>query len=246
MIDMSPLDRHSKIALAFSGGKDALACLYLLREHLDRMTVYHVDSGDLLPEVREIVDHVASFCPNFVRIQSDVNGWMVINGIPSDLVPHSAHFIGQMMGEGRTRLSSRYDCCYHNIMAPLLARIVSDGNTLVIRGSRASDMKKLPAKNGHVFPEYGLELWLPIEAWTDADVFAYLRSVGAPIHRGYDYMATSPDCARCSAWWTEKRGAYLKKFHPALWTDYTNRLHAITMEIRGPLDNLTRELGGVG
>ena len=213
--------------------------------YLDRITVYHVDTGDLLPEIRETVDHVASFCPKFVRVQGNVAGWMAVNGIPSDLVPHSAHQLGQMMGEGRTRLASRYDCCYNNLMLPVLNSVIAGGNTLLIRGTKASDMNRLPASNGHISPEHGIELWLPIEGWTDADVFAYLRSVGAPIHRGYEYMPTSPDCARCSAWWTEKRGAYLKKFHPDLWTDYTNRLHAITLEIRGPLDNLTRELGGV-
>ena len=45
-----------KTALQFSGGKDSLACIHLMRSHWDTLTVYHVDTGDLLPEVREIVD----------------------------------------------------------------------------------------------------------------------------------------------------------------------------------------------
>src|SRR5262245_5370823 len=59
----SILDRHEHIALQFSGGKDSLAVAYLQRPFWDRLTFYHGDSGDLLPEVREIVDQIAALVP---------------------------------------------------------------------------------------------------------------------------------------------------------------------------------------
>ncbi len=62
---MTPLDRHSHGALQFSGGKDSLALVYLLRPHWERLTLYHVDAGDLLPEVREIVDMVEGMVPDW-------------------------------------------------------------------------------------------------------------------------------------------------------------------------------------
>ena len=36
-----------RVALAFSGGKDSQACLELLRPHLDRVTVYWLNTGSV-------------------------------------------------------------------------------------------------------------------------------------------------------------------------------------------------------
>lgn len=239
MIDIAPLDRHTKIALSFSGGKDSLACVYLLRPHLDRITLYHLDTGDLLPEVHEIVRHVEAFAPHFVRIHSDVDGWIAAHGLPTDLLPHSAHIVGQAMGEHGAHLVTRYMCCHANLMQPLIERIMADGNTLLIRGTKAADMKRLPIRSGE--SQAGVELWLPLEDWGHDDVFAYLRSVGAPINRIYDYVTNSPECARCSAWWGEKRAAYLREFHPETFKEYAARMRVVMGELMGPLRTLAAE-----
>src|SRR6185437_3691241 len=104
MIDLSPLNHHEKIALSFSGGKDSLACLYLLRDHLHRLTVYHVDTGDLMPETQGIVSQVEAMCPNFVRIHSDARGRIAEYGYPTDLLPHSTHGIGVQCGQSNAKL----------------------------------------------------------------------------------------------------------------------------------------------
>ena len=240
MIDMSPFDRHAKIALCASGGKDSLACIYLLRPYLDRITVYHMDTGDLLPEMMEIARHIEAMVPYFIRVQGDVHGWIRQNGLPTDLLPHSAHGVGQAMGEHSTRLVTRYQCCYANLMLPLFQRVVGDGNTLVIRGTKAADMKRLPMRSGDV--DGGIEIMLPLQDWSHEDVFAYLRSVGAPISRVYDHVTNSPECARCSAWWGEKRAEYLKRYHPEIWKDYAARLRTVAAEIAEPIRTLQNEL----
>lgn len=239
MMDLSALDRHTHIALSFSGGKDSLACVYLLRDQLERVTIYHMDTGDLLPEMRAIVEHVKTFAPNFVHLRGDVLGWIDAHGLPTDLMPHSAHPIGQAMAEGRP-LVARYDCCWINLMGPIYQRIHADGNTLLIRGTKQVDMARLPARTGDLTD--GMELLYPIEGWSNAEVFAYLRSVGAPIARVYDHVTNSPECARCSAWWGEGRNAYLRRYHPALWLDYMARLRSVIDEIEQPLANLRTEV----
>lgn len=243
MIDTSSLDRHEKIALSFSGGKDSLACVYLLSPYLDRITIYHLDTGDLLPEVRDVVRHVEGFAPNFIRIQGDVDAWIAEHGLPTDLLPHSAHVIGQAMGEHGAHLVPRYMCCYANLMQPLFERICADGNTLLIRGTKGADMKRLPTRSGDM--EGGIELFLPLSGWSHDQVFAYLRSVGAPVSRIYDHVTNSPECARCSAWWGEKRAAYLKQHHPEIWTEYAARLRVVMGEIIGPLRALQAEYGEI-
>lgn len=241
MPDCEPLSRHQKIALSFSGGKDSLACVHLLRDHLDRLTVYHLDTGDLLPEMMESVARVEAFAPHFVRVRTDVNAWIAQHGMPTDLLPHGSHPVGRAMGEERTRLVPRYDCCWLNLMLPLYSRVVADGNTLLIRGTKQVDMARLPLASGDTAD--GVELYYPLQGWTNDDVFTFLRAAGAPVPRVYDHVVNAPECARCSAWWGEKRAAYLKRFHPELFADYDARLQQVIDEIAPALANLRREAG---
>lgn len=241
---MHPLTRHSRAALLLSGGKDSLACFYLLKGMglLPRVTVYHLDTGDLLPEVRDIVAQVEAEAPFFVRVNTDARGWIAANGLPSDLVPYGQHGIGRQMGDARAAIVHRYDCCAANLMLPLFTRVKADGHTLSIRGTKRVDMRTLPAADGDVMD--GIEIWLPLQDWSHERVFAYLREQGAPICRVYDYVTNAPECARCPAWWGEKRAAYLREFHPALFEDYRAGLAAVLHEIGPSIENLAAEVRG--
>lgn len=240
MIDASIFDRHARIAFSFSGGKDSIACLYLLREYLPRMTVYHIDTGDTMPETREIVDKLAPMIPHFVRLQSNVLQWIAHNGVPSDLAPCSGTWMGVAAGMAEERISQRFDCCFNNIMRPLYERIRADGNTVIIRGTRADDIPQSPTKSGDVVD--GVEMYYPIEAWTTAQVYEYLDSVGAPISRVYKHGVKSPECAACSAWWSDKRAAYLREFHPTAHLEFTRRTGIIVKQINPLLEQLQSEL----
>lgn len=222
----SPLDRHERIALSYSGGKDSSACVELLREHLDRITIYHLDTGDLLPEMAEAVQMVELSVPNFVRVQSDSGQWIAAHGMPSDLMPYHAHPVGQAMGQHHgTRIVSRYDCCFANVMAPMFERMRADNITLLIRGTKRADMPQLPVEDGSV--NDGIELWLPLLEWSNEDVFAFLNARGVPVPRLYAFVTNGPECARCPAWWGEQRNSYLKRFYPNLWDEYQSRLRVI-------------------
>lgn len=237
----SPLDHHARIALQFSGGKDSLAVANLLRPHWDRLVFYHVDTGDLLPEVREIVDRTSRAVPHFRRIDSDVRGWTARVGLPSDLVPTTGTAAGNLIGLSDRRIVDRFDCCASNIMAPMHFKMIEDGITLVIRGTKRADFKRMPAENGPT--GYGYDLWLPILEWSHDDVFAYLKEVGAPICRVYEHRVQAPECATCPAWWNEGRAAYLKKHHPDLFRVYRERLQAVRDEILPVLETLDEEWG---
>jgi 3'-phosphoadenosine 5'-phosphosulfate sulfotransferase (PAPS reductase)/FAD synthetase len=242
--DWSALARHERVAVNFSGGKDSLAVCHLLREAglLDRVTIYHNSTGDLLPEVREVVESVKAFAPRFVHIQGDVLGWIAQHGLPSDLVPFHAHEVGQIAGQGAP-VASRYDCCYANLMRPLWERVKADGNTLIIRGTRKGDFPRLPVTSGQTAE--GCEFLHPIEDWSADDVFAYLRKVGAPICRVYEEGPQSPECARCTAWMNVGTGRYLKRHHPDLYADYKARLTALMGSLAPVLETYRREVAEV-
>lgn len=231
---------QGNIALQFSGGKDSLALVHLLRLHWDRLTIYHVDTGDLLPEVEEIVDQVEAMVPRFVRIETNAADWHIRFGLPSDLVPTTCTPAGLAIGLGKRRLVDRFDCCASNIMAPMHERMVADGITHVIRGTKRADMALLPAEDGPT--GMGYDLWLPLLEWSDADVFAYLREVGAPICRVYENGVQSPECATCPAWWSEGRAAYLAKHHPVMHAAYQIKLALVAAEVAPLWLNLQREV----
>jgi len=233
------LARHERIALSFSGGKDSLACVHLLRDYLDAITIYHVDTGDLLPEMRDSVARVAAFAPRFVYIETDVADWIARHGLPTDLLPYAAHPVGYGYGQARTPLVPRYDCCWHNLMFPLFERVKTDGNTMLIRGTKRADSTRLPAYDGEI--HHGIELYYPIETWSHRQVFDFLEDQGVPIPRVYENAVNSPECATCSAWWGEKRARYLKKYHPGLFEIYDARLQLVIDEVAPVLAQLRQE-----
>lgn len=241
-INSSLLDQHQRIALHFSGGKDSLAVAYLLRPHWDRLTFYHVDTGDLLPEVREIVAGIAREVPHFQHLQGNVTAWQADHGLPSDLTPTTNTPFGRMFGFAERAVVDRFACCWSNIMDPMHRRMLEDGISLVIRGTKRSDVRRLPAEDGDT--GMGYHLWLPLLEWSDDDVFAYLREAGAPICRVYDDKVQSPECATCPAWWNEGRAAYLKKHHPDLLALYREKLAAVAAEVFPHFDAMQAELDG--
>jgi len=229
MIDFEPLSRHSCTALQFSGGKDSLAIAFLLRPFWDRLTFYHVDTGDLLPEVREVVAEVEAMVPRFVRIETHARDWTARFGLPSDLVPTTCTPVGLAIGASKQLLVDRFVCCASNIMAPMNYRMQADGVTLAIRGTKRADLARLPAENGDT--TLGYELWLPLQDWSHEQVFDYLREVGAPICRVYEDKVNAPECATCPAWWNEGRADYLRKHHPDLFEIYAAKLRVVASEI---------------
>jgi hypothetical protein len=181
--------------------------------------------------VRAVVDQLHGILPNLTVVRRDVHAWIAANGLPSDLVPYTSDHLGQCISQA-PRLVPLQACCWANIMQPLHERIKADGNTLVIRGTKRADMKRLPMQSGQVLD--GIELLLPLEHWTNADVMAYLREQGAPIAAAYDYFEDMADCATCSAWWGEKRAAFLRQRHPELFHVYRARMAAV-LDAVGPV-----------
>lgn len=232
--------RHGRIGLQFSGGKDSLACLYLLRPYWDRLTVYWLNSGDVFPETAHLIEQVRRQVPQFAEIAGNVRDVQARFGIPSDIVPASSTPLGRMVGHAAPLIQDRYSCCFKTVMEPMHLRMIADGITLIIRGQRADDKLKAPIRSGTV--DAGIEYLFPIEDWTARMVIAYLREQDAPVPRFYQVLGSAPDCMSCSAWWDEGRANYLKRYHHDAYLQYQARLDTINAAVGAHIATFNKEV----
>lgn len=228
--------RHQKPVLKFSGGKDSLACLYLLRPWWSRVTVLWANSGDPYPETVEQMKHIRELVPNFVEVSGP--GCVRWHGreqtYPTDMVPWTASAVGRLCSPGSPRfvLHSTIDCCWVNVWAPMQKKIRELGADLVIRGERESEAYRPPITNGMIDPDNGGTQLIPIRRWSKGDVFSYLRAEGVEVPRQYAYGMGSLDCLHCTGHLGEAGGKlrYLRDFHVDVAVEYERRLRLISSE----------------
>ena len=66
------------------------------------------------------------------------------------------------------------------------------------------DRRKSTSKNGQVID--GIEYIMPVESWTEAQIFDYLKSVGADMPPGYGLgEKTGRDCWDCTGFMDDNR-----------------------------------------
>lgn len=221
--------RHAKAGFQFSGGRDSTAALYLMRPYWDRMTVYHLNTGDQFPETRRVVEAVGRDV-NIVEIRADVPSFRESAGLASDLVPVDNHGPGTLVSGRALKIMGRYECCASNLMLPMHRRVIDDGVTLIIRGQRDDEYATPPYRSGD--RDGGLEVLYPIQEWSAAQVTQYLTENGLPIAEFYERGARrAPECMGCTAWWDEGRLAYMRKWHPVAFLQVSGRIAAIKREI---------------
>lgn len=232
--------KHERIALQLSGGRDSIACLYLMRPYWDKLTVYWLDTGAAYPETIAMMQQIREMVPNFAVIQGNQPNVIKEFGIPTDIMPVSATPMG-ITGSGKGELmQDRYSCCVRSIMLPMHQRMIDDGITLIIRGQKNADRFKSTVRSGNVLD--GIEFLFPIEDWDTRKVMRYLSDEGAPIPRFYEVLNTMPDCMNCSAWWEEGASKYLRRYHYQQYLENQSRLDTINQAISEHIAAFNKEV----
>ena len=209
-------NRHEKVALMFSGGKDSLACLHLVKDYLDKTIVVWVNTGANFPEIEQMMREVKSIVTHFHEIKTDQPSSIKSKGYPVDVVPVNYTLLGQSVTSIKDfKVRSYFECCAENFWIPCDAEMRKLGVTGVIRGQRNSEAHRAPIKSGYV--ENGIEYHLPIESWSDSEVIDYLRSKNVIIDERLSMAHSSLDCWNCTAYMAEssERFKYIKKHHPS-------------------------------
>lgn len=234
---MTPIERHlaagGKPVLQFSGGKDSLACLELLRPHWDRLTVAWANTGDAFSETVAVMEAVRPKVMEFIEIKTDAPAQIAAKGWPVDVLPVSRTPYGRSLAGGNAQLMQAYTvCCWENIWLPMAAKMEEIGATLIIRGQRNSEAMKSPIRSGADVG--GIEYWFPIEDWSESDVFAFLRERGVPVPAYYEHTGSGLDCIHCTAW-MQSQGkviGWMKDAHPAAHAEVRRRLVDIAAAVR--------------
>lgn len=224
------------IVLWFSGGKDSMATLLLMKEQLHRITVLFANTGKNYPELLQTVEKTKSLCPLWEEVKADRDAQWKANGLPSDLVPIDWTHDGQRLSHVKqVKVQSYLQCCYQNITAPLWQRTKELGATVVIKGQRLDEAHKSTARDGDEVE--GIRFIHPIEHWTRDNVLSYLRAeLGElPEHYGLDH--SSMDCYDCTAFaaHSHDRVAFMRDRHPDLYADYSEKLKSLHSAIAEPL-----------
>lgn len=233
-------------AIQFSGGKDSLAVLYLLRGQLRDITVYFGDTGIVYPHMREFVFRTCERLGARLKVVSPpipITEFHKARGLPSDIVPIEA--TSEMLvysKESRpVKIQSVLSCCGAMLWQPLQRAMVDDGIKTIFRGSKASD-SHVGVPDGYI-DEGGVIYRSPIWSWSDADVFAYLKSVDAEMPDHYGDVNNSFDCIFCTAFLTHAGAAerlrYTKSRYPSFWPEVKRRLTDVQSAIDSERERLS-------
>lgn len=216
-----------RTVLQFSGGKDSLACLYLLEPRWSEITVAWVNTGAAFPETIALMERVRTQVPHFLEIAAEQS--IERDGYPADVLPIAATSAGHLFeGETGPRFQSRYSCCAAALWAPMQKAMRELEATTIIRGQKLSDAKKTPIRSGQVVE--GITYEFPLEDWTDADVRHFLAEKKVSLPENYRYMSTSLDCWNCTAYLSENAGRlqYLQERHPAKYEHVVSVLNVLS------------------
>jgi phosphoadenosine phosphosulfate reductase len=220
-------------ALAFSGGKDSMACLHLMKDSLD-LAIY-VDTGKSYPETQRLVEY-ASTLVRMVIVKTDRDRQNVEQGIPSDVVPVDWTAFGQeVAGKKSVTIQGYLNCCFSNLCEPLTRKAKELGVTEIVYGQRDEEGYKSPSRNGSISD--GMVRIHPIEDWTAEEVLAYLSTkMDVPAH--YRIKHSSLDCYDCTAFRKDSKDRvdWTKEAHPDLYAEYLARVELLNAALKESLD----------
>lgn len=244
MRDLSAvLDRHERIVLQFSGGKDSLACLGALEPWWPKIVVAWGNRGADYPETLQTIAYVRTLPVEFVEVHAPLPHEMSmrVHGYPADVIPlrnveDFAHLSQQPLRE--PRIQTYMACCNRMLFEPLDRFCREYGATLIVRGQRLAEQMRSPVRDGDVID--GVEYLFPIEDMTDEQVIEYLEATGWTIPEHYLFTEKSLDCWSCTAYMHESRDRliYTEHTHPDLWRRLVPRLRAVQAAVRSASSHL--------
>lgn len=222
-----------KTILEFSGGKDSLACLYLLEPRWHEILVLWLNTGAALPEVVRFMAQIRARVPHFLEVHGaqtiDTLGWPA-DVVPTRETPLGKLSTGQWPKDSPVLFQSRFECCAAAIWHPMDEAVRQIGAEVVIRGQKLCDPMRSPIVDGQVVE--GIRYEFPLAHWTDPEVERYLTERGIATLAGF-MPNSSLDCWNCTAYLDESgpKLQYLKRHHPEKYTTVQGVLRRLSKAV---------------
>lgn len=205
-------DRHERVFLGFSGGKDSLALLHLCEPWRERVTLLWSNTGYM-------AGHMAAFVRGFgdrwrlveVSPERDMLADWEEHGTPVDVVAIE-HLEGLDWRTPRVRPWPL--CCAVNRTGPLAAYLARFGEPCAfLNGQRRSDRGTTPERMAGIMSP-NVETVMLLWAWSTSDVLTYLAAQAIPLPPHHDVFQGSMECAICPADIKPGRLRVLDRFEP--------------------------------
>ena len=219
-------ERHDRVFLGFSGGKESIVLARMLEPWRARVTLLWVNTGHM---AAHMVEFVRGYRERFELIElaspSLVEHWQAL-GPPVDVAP-AASFEGTRL----PRFQTFHQCCFAIRQAPINAFLREQpGRTCFVNGQRRDD-------HGATFGGLRLglpastELVMPLAAWSEADVYADIERHGLTLPPQYaEGYPDSIECTVCPAQPWPPRMAYLRRRYPEALPIITDVVRAAATE----------------
>lgn len=190
-------NRHAKVILQFSGGKDSLACLKLLEAYKDQFTVVWVNPGNPYKETIALMESVKARVPNFIELKGDQPKFIKEQGYPVDILPlWNTDWAHRVASSKSFKFTTPSACCYNNHWKLMENFVKEFSVTGIIRGQKLSDKRKNSLRSGDIVE--GIEFLFPLQYWEDKDVTEFL---GEDLPEYYNQgFKSGLDCVNCTAY----------------------------------------------
>lgn len=226
-------------AIQFSGGKDSVALLHLLKDKRKELTVYFGNTGAVYPHVvRFVRDRCDRLGYRLVEVGPplEMTAFHAMRGLPSDIVPveASAEMQPYLAKKRSVLLQSPLSCCAAMVWTPLHQAMLRDGITEIYRGSKKCD-GHVGVADGHV-DDQGIVYRSPLWDWDDTAVFAYLKAQDEVLPEHYAEVNASFDCMTCTGFLNHPGAAerlrWTKSHYPDAWPRIASRLALVRDIVR--------------
>lgn len=204
-------DRHERVFLAFSGGKESVVLAHMCEPWREKVTLLWV-------RIQFHAPHMADFIRGYAE-----RGWRLEEipgpdlmehwrsaGTPAEVVP-----VDHALGRRQPRLQSWPMCCYSIRQVPLNAYIRAQNEPCaLLHGQRTADGGATVGGLTGQMPDY-VEVAQPLSSWSEAEVMAYIDRHGLTLPEQYGQgCSDSLECLVCPAAPKPERLAYLDRRYP--------------------------------
>lgn len=211
-------DRHERVGLLFSGGKDSLTCLYKCKPYWDKLYVLWANTGKNFPEIEEFMEEVKAMVPHFIECRSNQDAFIKANGYPTEvavtrILPEHRQFDTQGCNQ---RVVTKHQCCKNNLWRPVQGMLEAVDCTAFVKGQRGDDPYNDTWPTHIQVGERVCEMLYPCRYLKEEDCLAFLKAEGVNLTERFFIGRTSLDCWDCTGYWeyVPERLKYMAKHHP--------------------------------